>query len=589
MQMKRKKENSKRIKTRRGSIVGKFRRSILLLSVFNVVFLGTILYMTMYKDLMNNSRENAMAIAQIAADQIDGDIHKTIAAGQEESEGYKEILKELSSYLVAEDVSYIYTMQADEQEQVSFVVDADTSEDGADIGEPYEEASDEMFLAAKGEVVAEKEPTTDEWGTFISAYAPIYDSNEEIVGFVGVDCEISILYESLKEVFIYIILISVLCLLIGFVLAYRLSSIIGRNLARVNEKILDVVSSDGNLTKKIEVHSGDELEVISENLNALLEKTRETIYQVKQSSNKIREGSEDITEKMLTASMQVNNIAATMQEMTSAMEEADAHIETVRTSTEAVYNLTEHISSQAEEEAKLIQQIEQISNTLKTKTNASREETGQKAESMEKLLAQRIESSKSVEMIRDLTNDILDIASQTNLLALNASIEAARAGEQGKGFAVVASEIGNLSEASGTAATQIQEMSNIVISAVEDLGKVSSELISFVSHQVIADYEELVEMGNQYSDSTEKIKTIMEGFKRQTKELEGNVEEIKETIKNIAISVDENTEDINQVSVISSEINENMNFVAKEAENNKDAIAKMDEFVSCFVVEEVEK
>ena len=82
---------------------------------------------------------------------------------------------------------------------------------------------------------------------------------------------------------------------------------------------------------------------------------------------------------------------------------------------------------------------------------------------------EKIERSKAVEEISELTTEIINITDQTNLLALNASIEAARAGEAGRGFAVVADEIGKLASNSAVAAGEIRRVSAEVISAVNEL------------------------------------------------------------------------------------------------------------------------
>ncbi|WP_292936742.1 methyl-accepting chemotaxis protein [Noviherbaspirillum sp.] len=77
--------------------------------------------------------------------------------------------------------------------------------------------------------------------------------------------------------------------------------------------------------------------------------------------------------------------------------------------------------------------------------------------------------------LKNMADEVAQIAAQTNLLALNAAIEAARAGERGRGFAVVAKEVRMLSNLSGETGRRITEkvglISNAIIATCEAAGQ----------------------------------------------------------------------------------------------------------------------
>ena len=47
--------------------------------------------------------------------------------------------------------------------------------------------TDALIKASKGISAVDEKPYTDRWGTFYSAFSPIYNSSGVIVGIVGVD------------------------------------------------------------------------------------------------------------------------------------------------------------------------------------------------------------------------------------------------------------------------------------------------------------------------------------------------------------------------------------------------------------------
>ncbi len=111
--------------------------------------------------------------------------HDSIKPGDESSQAYQDGIKILRQFVDGTDIIYAYTLKPLDSQNLQFVLDAD-KEAPAAIGKSLVR-SDEINKALEGSVIAEKNSTSDEWGEYYSAYAPIHNSAGNIVGIVGVD------------------------------------------------------------------------------------------------------------------------------------------------------------------------------------------------------------------------------------------------------------------------------------------------------------------------------------------------------------------------------------------------------------------
>ncbi|MFN0011581.1 MAG: ATP-binding protein [Phycisphaerales bacterium] len=95
-------------------------------------------------------------------------------------------------------IADIYTFKTDAAGAVRFMVDSETDydrdgtyagerEQRTDIGEVYEEASEQLKAAFTGQATFDSEPVTDRWGTWVSASVPIRGPAGEVDGVLGVD------------------------------------------------------------------------------------------------------------------------------------------------------------------------------------------------------------------------------------------------------------------------------------------------------------------------------------------------------------------------------------------------------------------
>ncbi len=195
-----------------------------------------------------------------------------------------------------------------------------------------------------------------------------------------------------------------------------------------------------------------------------------------------------------------------------------------------------------------------------------------------------VEESKSVDKIRELTDDILGIAGQTNLLALNASIEAARAGEAGRGFAVVADQIRVLADSSKNTANNIQEISGIVMNAVEKLSNNAENMLQFVDEKVLKDYDGFVDIVKQYQADAENMNDILTEFANSASSVNEVMQTMNQGLNDISITVDETAKGVTDVAESTSDLVNTMALIKDETEANQNISKTLSAEVNRFEV-----
>ena len=531
--------------------------------------------------LLEQCKKNAKNSAKIAAQRIDGDILETIRVGDEETDNYKEILAQLQEFLSSDDIKYVYTMRMN-GEKAEFIVDADT-EDGAAIGEEYK-IYDEIAEAFKGNATVDRKMTSDEWGDFYSAYAPIYNRSNTIVGIVGVDCSASVIKlqtNSFKKEFYVIELVG---LAIAIVLSLVISGVLSKSVSAIAGKMNELAQKEGDLTQKIEVKSKDEVGDIANSLNVFLENLREIVQKIGTSENKLLYNSDHVNTIVSLSADEVSKVNANMNDMENKVLEMSELVHEIAENVKNNNDMMSSVMSEAKSKAEYIGEVGIKAEKLEKSAVLARESMQNTIVRIGNTLEDKIEESKEVNRVQELTNQILNIADQTNLLALNASIESARAGESGRGFAVVANEISGLAEESSKTAAEIQKTNTFIVDIVDQLTEASFELLNFVKTNVISDYDVLVHTGKEYANDAHDFENQMVEFEGYIDELQRSMERINDCVSGIMAGFDTQKEEVLVNSESMTQIDGEFKKIVDAVQDNKEIVEELEMIIGQFKV-----
>ena len=357
------------------------------------------------------------------------------------------------------------------------------------------------------------------------------------------------------------IAIIALCLFIAFGIVRALKEMI--------VSFQDIAEGEGDLTKRIEIRSKDEIAELAGWFNTFLEKLQAMIKKIADNSTHVDRSSTELSEiaNMMTSgagetSTRADNVAASAEEMSANLNNVAAAMEQSSTNASMVATAAEEMTATINEIAQNAEKARSISDQAVHKakdTSGQMDGLGQAAQGIGKVV-----------------ETITEISEQVNLLALNATIEAARAGEAGKGFAVVANEIKELAKQTSEATLEIKE-------------KIAN--IQGSTDGAIKGIDEISEVINNVNEIVGTIATAVEEQSAATREIANNIAQASQGIQEVNENVNQSstvaaqiTGDIAVVNQSSSEIANSSDQVKVSADDLKAMAAELNAIVGSFKV-----
>lgn len=564
--------------------IGIFKQLFIYLAILLLignVAIGFLAYQRSEQSLFQQIQSNAKNIAQCAAMNVSGDILKDIQVGDEQTEQYEKIIHEIALFRDNADIEYIYTLRHFGEGEFEFIVDSDL-EEPASIGEICE-TTDAMYNAyVNQETTADDEAFTDEWGSHVSAYSPILYEGQ-VVGLVGVDISANWIDEQTTALRNLVLITCIITYVVSMLALLLLMSRFTKGLKKLNNKVEELASGSGDLTKEIDIYSKDELGEIAANMNLFIGQIRELVKDVAYSTQEILVSGEELETTVKDNTNIMSNMNVEIDDIGSNMEKSSVSSKMMSESLAENSRQIALFAQNVDDICRMVQQANENAQRTSVHAKENRQNAVDSINELRKRMEKTTLHTQQIMRVKEIADEISAIASQTRMLSLNARIEAARAGAMGAGFAVVAMEVGSLSDEIDSAVTEINEINNQVQTAVGTLTEVLEEMIRFVSEEVAKDYDSFAALGEEYGETTGTIYNQMTEIGTQSTHISQNIENINEKVQNIAHMISSMETSTDNLTKSNEQIAESFVKLNAASLKNSESSEKLSERVSKYI------
>ncbi len=258
------------------------------------------------------------------------------------------------------------------------------------------------------------------------------------------------------------------------------------------QALLDIAEGEGDLTRRLDVHSRDEVGDVARGFNGFVDKIHQLVQEVQSAVASLSQSTESMTDVVSQTQGDSRQQREDTSRTANAIQEMVSAVQEVASSAAQAADAARQADTDAHDGDRVVAETIESIRHLADDVNRSAEVI--------------LRLGKDADAIGSVVSVISDIAEQTNLLALNAAIEAARAGDQGRGFSVVADEVRTLASRTQKSTEEIQSM----IERLQSGAREAVNVMSSSREQSVATTERAADATRSLQQITASVATISE-------------------------------------------------------------------------------
>ncbi|MEW9797512.1 methyl-accepting chemotaxis protein [Alteromonas sp. CYL-A6] len=398
-------------------------------------------------------------------------------------------------------------------------------------------------------------PVTWRGESYIAVFRHASLDNPKMDWTLGILIPESLITDPINSAITTATLVSVVIIAIIALITYLAGSRITRPIIKMKAAMAEIANGDGDLTKRLDIESNDEIGELAGEFNRFTDKLRDLLQQtathtsaVADAAAHLRDVSQDTSTQMNKERNQVDSVSTAVTEMATTVVEISKNAAQSSDAANEADMLVSQGKAQAEDAMADIRSLAaSIDEGVKVVSGLSQE-------------------SDNIGAVIDVINGI---AEQTNLLALNAAIEAARAGEQGRGFAVVADEVRSL-------ASRTQDSTDDIRRMVERLQNMAEQT------------DTVMQQGKEKSqrgvEKTELVVTSLENINRAIGTVQSQSEHIARATEQQTVVAEDINQSLVTITNLSDTTSQHAESLAAEATQLSGVASELRELVNQFKI-----